>query len=114
MAALFASAVVVLLLAAAALHGKGKRVLGCLLLTPFSAFNLTAILLDTSRGAAKLGLGASESDKRQLLYCIALFAVTLLAALRPKWPWLFWIAWLLNCFVCAILFYMTFLWKVFS
>jgi hypothetical protein len=114
MAPLLASAVVVLLIAASVSRGKGKLALGCWLLVPFPVFNLVAILLELSRGAAKLGLGAFESDKRQLMYCIAVFVITLLAALRPKWPWLFWIAWSLNAFFATILFYATFFWKVFN
>lgn len=114
MATLVASAVVVLLIVSSTLHGKGKRVLGCWLLMPFPAFNLVAILFDLSRGAAKLGQGAFESDKRQLIYSVVIFIVSLLAALRPRWPWLFWIAWMLNAFIAAILFYSTFFWKVFN
>lgn len=114
MATLIASAVVVLLIAAAASRSKGKLALGCWLLVPFPVFNLVAILVELSRGSAKLGMGAFETDSRQLWYCIAVFVITLLAALRPKWPWLFWIAWSLNAFFGAILFYATFFWKVFN
>ncbi len=114
MTTLIASAVVVLLIAAAASRAKGMLALGSWLLVPFPVFNLVAILVELSSGAAKLGAGAFESDERQLSYCIAVFVVTLLAALRPKLPWLFWIAWSLNAFFGAILFYAAFFWKVFS
>jgi hypothetical protein len=114
MAALLASVVVVLLIAAAASRAKGMLALGSWLLIPFPVFNLVAILVELSRGAARLGVGAFETDERQLLYCIAVFVITLLAALRPKLAWLFWIAWSLNAFFGAILFYAAFFWKVFG
>src|SRR5208337_4453540 len=107
MATLTVPAVTILVIIAAILHTTGKRVFGCWLLALFPASTCIAILYDLSRGSARIGLGAFESDQKQLLFCLVLLALSLFAALRPKWPWLFWIAWIPAAFVCAGLVYLV-------
>jgi len=47
-------------------------------------------------------------------FCLLVLAFSFLAALFPRRPLLFWTAWLFNAFVCCILLYAIFFWKVFS
>jgi hypothetical protein len=48
------------------------------------------------------------------VYVLVLLVLSVFAALRPKWPWLFWIAWAPSGFICGILVYLAFFWKVFN
>lgn len=106
--------VVLPVIVAAVLHITGKRAVGCWLLAIFPASACAAALYDLSLGSTRIGLAAFESDQKQLVFCVLLLALTLFAALRPRWPWLFWIAWMPNLCVCAVLVYLAFFWKVFS
>jgi len=90
-----------------------RRGFGCWLLPISSALLCVGVLLDLSRGVQQIGQGAIESDQKQLAFCLALLALSVLAAFLPKRPWLFWIAWTANAFVCAVPVYMVFFWKVF-
>jgi hypothetical protein len=106
--------VIALLLAAAALHLRGLRRLGCWLLAVFPAFACIAYLRDLLQGAQHLGLAAYQGDRKQLGAALALLAMSALAALRPQWRWLFWIEWIFNGIACGVLVYLVFFWKVFS
>jgi hypothetical protein len=106
--------VIAAVIAAAAFYATGHRLSGLWLLVLSPACLCVVILQDLSRGVRQIGQAAIESDHNQLKFCLALLALSLLAALRPSWPWLFWIAWTLNVLVCALLLYMVFFWKVFS
>jgi hypothetical protein len=106
--------IIIVVIAAAAIHASGRRVFGCWLLPISSALLCVGVLLDLSRGVQQLGRGAIESDHKQLAFCLALLALSVLAAFLPKRPWLFWIAWTANAFVCVILVNIVFFWKVFS
>jgi hypothetical protein len=108
------TAVIVLILAAAALHAAGKRIAGCWLLVLLPASLCGWILHDLSLGAKRLGEAAVEGDRHALAFLLFWLSLSLIAALRPSWRWLFWIAWTLDAFVCGILIYMVFFWKVFG
>jgi hypothetical protein len=114
MAFLVLTVVIVLVFASAALHARGRRVPGCWVLVLSPASLCASIVADLSRGVGRAGRAAIESDRNQLAFCLVLLVLSLLAILRPSWPWLFWIAWTLNAMVCAVLLYMVFSWKVFS
>jgi len=111
----FISLVVVgLLIAAAALQLTGRRRLSCWLLALFPASLCVGCMVDLAHGAAQMGAGAYQSDLKQLIPCLVLLAIGVFAALRTQWRWLFWLAWVLNAFICGILVYLAFFWKVFS
>lgn len=114
MGALLALFVIALLLAAAALHLRGRRTLGCWLLAVFPAFACVAYLRDLLQGAQRLGLAAYQSDRKQLGAALALLAISVFAAVRPQWRWLFWLEWTFNAIACGVLVYLVFFWKVFS
>lgn len=114
MGALLTVFVVLLLLAAAALQLRGQRRLGCWLLAVFPAFACIAYLRDLVQGAQRLGLATYQSDQKQVGAALVLLAVSVVAALRPRWRWLFWIEWIFNAIACGILVYLVFFWKVFS
>ena len=114
MASLVVPFVIALLIAIAVMHATGRRAFACWLLVIFPAALCGACLVDLARGPAQLGEAAFKSDQKQLLYCLALLAMNLLAALRAKSSWLFWVSWLLDAAVCGILVYLVFFWKVFS
>jgi hypothetical protein len=73
-----------------------------------------ALLFDLSHGAKDLGEASYHSDLRALPYSVAFLAISVLAALRPGWRWLFWILWLISAVMCAVMVYLAFFWKVFS
>ncbi len=106
--------VLALLLAAAGLQLAGKRSVGCWLLVLFPGFLCLAYLRDLSKGPRVLGLGAFQGDEKQLLVALCMLAVSIFAAFRTQWRWLFWLEWLLNGIVCGMLVYLVFFWKVFS
>lgn len=114
MAVLFCWFAIVLLLACAVLFFTPLRKLGCWLLVILPAALCAALLRDLARGAQKLGEASYHSDLRTFLPLIGLLAITLFGALRPKWGWVFWIAWLLNALVCTLVVFLTYFWKVFS
>jgi hypothetical protein len=105
---------VVLLVGTAALQLTGRRRLSCWLLALFPGSLCVGCLLDIARGAAKIGESTYRSDQKQLLYCLCFLLLSVAAALRPQWKWMFWIAWAFNALVCGVLVYLAFFWKVFS
>jgi len=114
MGALLAVFVIVLLLAAAALQLVGRRRIACWLLAVFPGFACVAYLRDLAQGAQRLGLAAYQSDQKQFGAALVLLAISVFAALRPQWRWLFWLEWIFNAIACGVLVYLVFFWKVFS
>jgi hypothetical protein len=114
LASLVLTIVIALAAAAAAFHATGHRFPGCWLLVFSPASLCVGILRDLSLGVRQIGQAAIQNDRNQLAFCLVLLVLSLLAALRLSWPWLFWIAWALNALVCAVLLYMVLFWKVFS
>ena len=105
---------IVLLVICAVLQFTRKSALGCWLLTLFPTAIAAALLLDMSHGARNLGEASYQSDLTGLLPSLGFLAVSVFAALRPTWRWLFWIVWLVSALVCSIAVYLQFVWKVFS
>ena len=103
-----------LLLAAAGLRLAKKLRAACWLMVVFPSFLCLAYLRDLAQGPRALGLGAFKSDQKQLAVALFMLAVSIFAALRAQWRWLFWIEWFLNGIVCGMLIYLVFFWKVFS
>ena len=114
MAVLFCWFAVLLLIVCAVLNFTRRRALSCWLLVLFPAVFCFALLFDISHGVQKLGQASYHSDLRALPYALAFLAITLLAAFRPNWRWLFWTIWLVSALICAVIVYLTFFWKVFS
>jgi hypothetical protein len=114
MAHFIASLVIVLLIGTAILQLTGRRRLSCWLLGLIPASLCAACLVDIGHGAAKIGESAYQGDEKQLLYCLCFLLLSVVAALRPHWRWLFWIAWAFNALICGVLVYLAFFWKVFS
>ena len=114
MAAIFCWFSVILVFACAVLFFMHRRKLACWLLVIFPAALCIGLFLDLAHGAAKLGEASYRSDLRTLPYLLGFLLVTLAAALRPKWGWLFWLAWLFSAFVSAVVVFLTYFWKVFS
>lgn len=104
----------VLLIACGILQFTRRRALGCWLLVLFPAALSFALLLDLAHGSSKLGAAAFNTDLRTLPYLGSLLLVALVGALRPRWRWLFWIAWVISAVMTSIAVYLTFFWKVFS
>ena len=114
MATLFCWSAIILLIVCAVLNFTRRRTLSCWLLVLFPAAFCFALLLDISYGVAKLGPASYHSDLRALPYLLAFLTVTVLAAFRPNWRWLFWIIWLVYALICTVIVYLTFFWKLFS
>lgn len=114
MAAIFCWFCVILVVVCAVLWFMRRRELACWLLVVFPAALCVGLGLDLAHGAAKLGEASYRSDLRTLPYLLGFTALTLLAALRPKWGWLFWIAWAFSGLVGAVVVLLTYFWKVFS
>jgi hypothetical protein len=111
---LFVIGFVVLLIAAAALHVVGRRSVGCWLLVIFPTIACVVALAELAGGSQRIGQNAYTSDEKQLGFISIVLVLGLLAAVRPRWPWLFWIVWVLNGTACAALVYLAFFWKVFN
>jgi hypothetical protein len=105
---------VVILLVAAGFRLAGKARLSCWLLVVFPAFLCLAYVRDLILGPVRLGASAYQSDQMQLLVALGMVAVSVFAAFRPQWRWLFWLEWFLNGIVCGMLIYLVFFWKIFS
>jgi len=99
---------------AAILHLMGKRRLSCWLLVPLPAIGCGMAILELSHGAQRIGESSFETDLMQLAYLSVLLVLSLIAALRSNWRWLFRVAWMSNATVCAVFVYLAFFWKVFS
>jgi homocysteine S-methyltransferase len=93
---LFVIGLVALLIVAAALHATGRRSVGCWLLVIFPTISCVVALAELAGGPQRIGQSAYASDEKQLGYISVVLVLGLLAAVRPKWPWLFWIVWALN------------------
>ncbi len=114
MESLFCWFAIVLLVACAVLEFTRWRVIGTWLLVLFPAALCLALLLDIAHGVGKLGQAAYNTDLRTLPFLLGFLAVSVLAALRPGWRWLFWIEWLIGAVLCSVAVYLTFFWHVFS
>ena len=112
MAVLFCWFAIVLLLACAVFHFLRKRSLACWLLVLFPATLCVGLLLDIARGAQKLGQASYHTDLRALPFLLVFLAITVFAAFRPNWRWLFWITWLISAPICAGMVLLTFFLKV--
>ena len=114
MAILFCWSAIVLLVVCMVLQFTARRALGCWLLVLFPSALCTGLLFDLAQGSTRLGRAAFNTDLRTLLYLVGFLALTLLAALRPNWRWLFWIAWMVGAALCTIAVFLTYFWRVFS
>lgn len=114
MAVLFCWFAIVLVVGSAILHFTRLRTLACWLLALLPASLCVALLTDLAKGAQKLGEGSYRSDQKTLLPMIGFLAIALFAAIRPKWGWIFWITWLFGAFICGVVIFLTYFWKVFS
>ena len=114
MGALLAVIVIAVLLAAAALQLRGRRRVACWLLAVFPGFACIAYLRDLAQGSQRIGLAAFQSDQKQFGAALVLLAISVVAALRPQWRWLFWLEWIFNAIACGVLVYLVFFWKAFS
>jgi hypothetical protein len=114
LAVLFCWLVVVLVLVSAVLHFTRLRTLACWLLALLPASLCFGLLRDLFKGTQQLGQASYQSDLKTLLPLVGFLAISVFAALKPKWGWLFWIAWLLGALVCAVVVFLTYFWKVFS
>jgi hypothetical protein len=106
--------VIALLLAAAALQFMGRPRVSCWLLVIFPAFLCLAYLRELMQGPQRLGLAAYSSDQEQIIVALGMLAFSIFVAFRTRWPWLFWLEWVLNGIACGMLVYLIFFWKVFS
>lgn len=113
-AVLFCWFTIILLVACAVLFFTRQRRVGCWLLVMLPAALCAGLLKDLAKGAAGLGEASYQSDLKTLLPLIGFLVITLFAALRPRWGWVFWIGWILSALVCAVVVYLTYFWKVFS
>ena len=114
MAILFCWSAIALLIVCMVLQFTARRALGCWLLVLFPSALCAGVLLDLAHGAAKLGTAAFSTDLRTMPYLVAFLALSIFAALRPNWRWLFWIVWLISAALCTIAVFLTYFWKVFS
>jgi hypothetical protein len=113
-AVLFCWLAVALLFVCAVLFFTPLRKLGCWLMAIFPAALCAAVLKDLAKGSTKVGAATYHSDLLVLLPLMGFLAITVVAALRPRWGWLFWIGWVLNAGICALIVFLTYFWKVFS
>ena len=90
----------VLLIAAVILHVMGWRRLGGWLLAPFPALLC---------GAASMSYATYHGNLEVLVERAVLLLLALLAALLPRWRWLFWIAWACNFIMCGTLVYLVYM-----
>jgi hypothetical protein len=111
---LFCWFAIVLLVACAVLEFTRWRVIGTWLLVLFPASLCGALLLDIAHGVSKLGQAAYNTDLRTLPVLLSFLVISVVAALRPGWRWLFWIEWLIGAVLCSTAVYLTFFWHVFS
>lgn len=114
MAAVFCWFAVILVFVCAVLHFTHRRKLACWLLVAFPVALCLGLFVDLAHGATRLRQASYNSDLRTLPYLLGFLFITVLAALRPKWGWVFWIAWLFSALVCALVVFLTYFWKVFS
>ena len=106
--------VFVLLAGSCFLRINGERIWSGWLLAICPLIMCGAILLDFSHGGGRLGQAAIEDDRKRLEYCLGLLVLSVVAAMRPNWSWLFWFVWILQTLIAAILVYIVLFWKVFQ
>jgi len=92
----------------------GRLRASCWLLLVFPVVLSIVALLSYSNGIGKEAGTDLRSDQNMAIFCISLLALSALAVLRPRWRWLFWLAWLPNAIACGTLVYLVFFWHVFS
>jgi hypothetical protein len=114
MGAFLSVIVLALLLAAAGLRVAKKARVACWLMVVFPSFLCLAYLRDLAQGPSVLGAAAYVSDQKQLAVALVMLAISIFAAWRAQWRWLFWIEWFLNGIVCGMLIYLVFFWKLFT
>lgn len=114
MAIFFCWFAVVLVLGSAVLHFTRQRTVACWLLALLPASLCVGLLMDLAKGAQKLGQGGYQSDLKTLLPIIGFLALAIFAAIKPKWGWLFWIAWVFGALTGAVVVFLTYFWKIFS
>ncbi len=109
MATLFCWFAILLLVACAALEFTRRRVVGTWLLVLFPAAMCASLLFDLAHGVSRLGQAAYNTDLRTIPFLLGFLALAVLAALRPRWRWLFWIEWVIGALFCAIAVYLDIL-----
>ena len=114
MAVLFCWFTITLVVVSAVLFFARWRKVGAWLLVLFPAALCAGLLKDLAKGAQKLGEASYQSDLKTLLPLVGFLAIALFAALRPRWGWLYWIAWSLSALVCGVVVFLTYFWNVFS
>jgi hypothetical protein len=114
MGALLTSVAIALLFAAAVMQLAGRRRIGCWLLVVFPGFLCLAYVRDLVMGPQRIGMAVYGSDQKQVFVALGMVAVSVFAAFRSQWRWLFWLEWFLNAVVCGMLIYLVFFWKVFQ
>jgi hypothetical protein len=90
----------VVLVASAVLQFGGKRALSCWVLIPFPAIAVSFFIVALFR-APNLPKIVHSFQLINLACLAAPLTLSVLAALRPNWKWLFWTAWLLNSLLYA-------------
>jgi len=114
MAAVFCWFAVLLVTTCAVLRFIRRKTTACWLLVVFPSALCVGLFLDLAHGAQRLGQASYSSDLRTLPYVLGFLVVALIAALRPRWAWLFWIGWVFSALICAVVVFLTYFWKVFS
>ncbi len=109
MAAVFSWFAVVLVIACAVLRFTRRRQLACWLLVIFPVELCVALGVDLSHDSLKPGQPGYHSDLGTLPFLLGFLVATLIAALRPKWAWLFWLLWGVSALISALLIFFTFL-----
>jgi hypothetical protein len=108
-AAIFCWLAVVLVLACAVLHFTRWRKLASWLLVIFPAALCAGLWLDLSHDSLKPGQPGYHFDLAALPYLFGFLVVTVIAALRPRWRWIFWILWAVSALISVLLVFFTFL-----
>jgi hypothetical protein len=113
-AVLFCWFAIALVLGSAILHFTRLRTLACWLLALLPASLCVGLFIDLAKGAQNVGQASYQSDLKTLVPLAGFLAISVFAAIKPKWRWVFWIAWVLDALVCAVVVFLTYFWKVFS
>jgi len=92
----------------------GKLRASCWLLLVFPVILSVVAFLSFSSGTGRDVGTDLRSDQNMAIFCISLLCLSVFAVLRPRWRWLFWLAWLPNAIACGTLVYLVLFWHVFS
>ena len=93
----------------------GKLRASCWLLLVFPVVLSIVALFSYLNNAGRASPGTDlRSDQSMAIFCLSLLVLSVLAKLRPRWRWLFWLAWLPNAIACGTLVYLVLFWHVFS